>query len=104
MERVAELTAIVAREVADYANARDWKARSFFVADLERHIYAVIGIPDMPRPFPSQIDVMARVVGDKVVIEEDITDRPLYEALLQAGIPRHQLILVYAGDPLPDTQ
>lgn len=101
MERVHDLTAIVAHQVADYADADDWQARSFFIADLERQIFAVIGIPDLPRPFPARVDVMARLVGDKVLIEEDTTDRPLYEALVRAGIPRENIICIYRGETLP---
>jgi hypothetical protein len=48
--------------------------------------------------------VLARVVGDKVVIEEDATDKKLIDALLQRGIPRTQIVLAYAGEPLPDAE
>jgi hypothetical protein len=45
---------------------------------------------------------MARVVGDKIIIEEDRSfDKPLHEALMgNAGIPREQIILAYAGESL----
>jgi hypothetical protein len=45
---------------------------------------------------------MARVVGNKVIIEEDTTDRPLVEALIRCGIPREHIILVYAGETLAE--
>lgn len=48
--------------------------------------------------------VLARVVGDKVVIEEDTTHKKLIDALLQRGIPRSQIILAYAGEPMPDAE
>lgn len=48
--------------------------------------------------------VLARVVGDKVVIEEDNTDKKLIDALRQRGIPREQIILAYAGEPIPDAE
>lgn len=103
MERINELTAIVAREVASYADVDCWQCRVFFIADEKRQIYSVIGVPDYPREWSARADVIARVVGNKVIIEEDRTDRPLYEALMRAGIPREQMILVYAGEALPDT-
>jgi hypothetical protein len=40
------------------------------------------------RKRPAGVVVMARVVGDWVIIEEDRIDRPLVNSLLQAGIPR----------------
>lgn len=44
---------------------------------------------------------MARVVGDMVVIDEDITDRPLVNELVRAGIPREKIVLLYAGEQVP---
>jgi hypothetical protein len=41
-------------------------------------------------------------VGDKVVIEEDTTDRPLVNELVRAGIPREQIICTYIGEKLPE--
>jgi hypothetical protein len=42
-----------------------------------------------------------QIVGDKIVIEADFTDKPLYKALLNQGIPRDQIILAYAGETYP---
>ena len=46
--------------------------------------------------------VAARIINDKVIIDEDITDRPLWRELVRAGIPREQIILTYAGEKLPE--
>jgi hypothetical protein len=45
--------------------------------------------------------VMAHIEGDVVIIDEDLTDRPLVEALVRAGIPREKIVLAYTGEPLP---
>lgn len=102
MERVSDLTAIVEREVASYAEVDCWKCRVFFIADKQRQVYAVLAVDDLPRPHPAQIDVMARIVGNRILIEEDITDRLLVDALIEAGVPREQIILVYQGETLPE--
>lgn len=47
--------------------------------------------------------IHVRLVGDKVVIEYDDNDKPLVDALMQAGIPRTQIILAYTGEPVPET-
>jgi hypothetical protein len=47
--------------------------------------------------------LIIRIIGDKIVIEEDRDSDPLYEALMQAGIPREKIILAYAGESIPDT-
>lgn len=48
--------------------------------------------------------MLARIVGDTVIIEEDRTDKPLEERLIAAGVPREKIICAYAGDPYPDIQ
>jgi sulfur carrier protein ThiS len=45
---------------------------------------------------------MARIVGNRVVIEEDMTDKKLVDALQQRGILRDQIVLAYEGEPIPD--
>lgn len=37
-----------------------------------------------------------------IVIEEDINNKPLVDALVQAGIPREKIILAYAGETVPE--
>ena len=105
MDRIADLTAIVQHEVAAYA-VPAYKAQTYFVGDEKRQIYSVVVVPGDNYPIKTKagITVMARVVANKVVIDQDITDRPLYEALMEAGIPREQIILAYAGEKLPGEQ
>lgn len=101
MDRIIDLPAIVQQEVAWYASAHDWKGKSYSLEDDRHKMYAAVFVPDEDHPMkrPS-ITVMARIVGDKVVIDEDKTDRPLYEALMHAGIPREQIVVAYAGETL----
>jgi len=72
------------------------------ISDTEKQAYTVIIVPDAPRKYKSGVVIAARVIKDKVIIDEDITDRPLWEELVRAGIPREQIILAYAGEKLPD--
>jgi hypothetical protein len=98
------LTKIVRSEVEDYARATAHKASSYAISDIHRQIYAVVDVPDYPQKFPAQTIVMARILNEKVVIDEDITDRPLVKELVRAGIPREQIILAYAGESLPEAK
>lgn len=105
MDRVDELTAIVRQEVSDYARVRGWKSNVYYIEDDKRQIYTVIAVPapDHPLLAKASVTLLARVVEDKVIIDQDMTDRPLYEALVEVGIPREQIILAYAGETLPET-
>jgi len=101
MDRVIDLAAVVQRVIESYAG-RALKAVSYPFADHQRRIYGVVVVPDHPRPFKSRVVVMARIVDDTVIIDEDTTDRPLVDELVKAGIPRDKIVLLYAGEPAPE--
>lgn len=46
--------------------------------------------------------LIVQMIADTIIIEEDRNSKPLVEALLQAGIPRENIILAYAGEKVPD--
>lgn len=94
----SELKSIVQREVESYAKGRLWKAMTYPVCDLTRMIYSVVSVPDYPRRCNPNIIVMARIQGSRVVIDEDVSDRPLVNKLIRAGVPRENIVLIYAGE------
>ena len=88
------LKQIVREVVFGYAGGSP-VVRTYKLADEEHGVYAV-NIIDWPkRKRPPSIVVMAHVDGEKVIIEEDNTDRPLVDALVSAGVPREQIELAY---------
>lgn len=101
----AALPPIVKREVAAYAAVTDAPLRFVAVLDDVRHTYAVVIVPQGEMRVEQQpsVYVMARIENDYVIIEEDTDDKPLHEALMHnGGIPRAQIVLAYAGEPLPE--
>ena len=105
MERVIELAAMVRREVEDYCGPALGDTM-YFYENIENQEYIVVTVPDYnpKRRDYATVVVMAHIVGDVVIVDEDITDRPLYKELMHAGIPREQIILAYAGETLPKTE
>lgn len=102
MDRLAE---IVREEVEKYAgNGRGLNIILFPLLDDRRQTYAVNAVDYPTRDEVAMVIVLARVVGDKVVIEEDTTDKHLVDALLQRGIPRDKIVLAYEGEPIPDAE
>jgi sulfur carrier protein ThiS len=100
---MAGLVDIVREEVRKYAaGGRGLNLRLFFVGDELNHIYNVLDVEYPVRHDVAGIVVFARIVGDQVIIEEDTTDKPLVDALMQQGIPREQIVLAYQGEPVPD--
>lgn len=94
--------ALIRHEVSLYAG-ETFEGRLVANLDDNNKVYSVIAVPNYPREYPLEIVVMAQVIGDKVIIVEDRTDKPLVEALMvNAKIPREQIILEYAGEKLPE--
>ncbi|MDZ4765547.1 MAG: hypothetical protein SGI73_13435, partial [Chloroflexota bacterium] len=87
------LNQIVCEAVKLYADGgRGANIRLYFLRDEEQHVYAVNAVDDpMQSSYefeesPSGVVVIARVEGETVIIEDDATDKPLIDALLQRGV------------------
>ncbi|MCL4256443.1 MAG: XisI protein [Anaerolineae bacterium] len=99
------LTQILKESVRAYAgNGRGANILLFPILDDDHQIYAVTAVDYPTRDDVALVMVLARVVGDVIVIEEDTTDKKLVDALLQRGISRQQIVLAYLGEPLPDAE
>lgn len=102
MDQHLELTRILEQAIMGY-HTPVLKGKSYYFHDPKEQVFVVLGVPDhFPRKFDAGIVVMARVGGEKIVIEEDTTDRPLTRELMRAGIPREQIICTYLGETLPE--
>lgn len=93
-----QLIQAVKNEIALYAG-HSFTSQAYTLFDENNHRYAVVVIPDLPRPYPSRVIVMARIIDNKIFIDEDISDKPLVDALItNTDIAREQIVLVYAGE------
>jgi hypothetical protein len=99
MDKVDNLLLTVQHKIVDYVRPSP-TATAFFVENAEQHLFAVVSVPINDTQKTSVI-VMARVDDNRVLIESDKTNKPLADALLQAGIPREQIVLVYEGEAIP---
>src|SRR5688572_13049404 len=96
------LAQIVQAEVEQYAgNTHD--AQLYAISDWERQIFTIVAVPQLEEERPAWVMLMARVLGDTIVIEEDTAlDKPLHEALIiNQDIPREKIVLAYKGEKLP---
>jgi hypothetical protein len=83
-------------------SGRGANIRLFPVFDDEHQVYAVTAVDYPTHKDVAGVVLLARIVGDMVVIEEDATDKSLLDRLEANGIPRDKIILAYAGEPVPD--
>ncbi len=75
---------------------------SFLTINQEENAFAVITIAVVPGRRFAEADIIARCDHDLIVIELDVNNKPLVDALVQAGIPREKIILAYAGETVPE--
>lgn len=102
MDRVIDdLAAILQREVAGFHGAA-YKATTYYLDDPSAQVYVVLIVTDDAYPLPdtphAQIMVMARIQNDQIIIEEDITDKPLYDALIAAQVSPERIVRRYLGE------
>ncbi len=89
----ATLTAVM----AGYAG-RDLNGESFLTHSDDHTVMTVISDGDMRGQRFSMTSLVARIVDGHSVIEHDLNDKPLVNALLAAAVPRRQILLAYAGE------
>jgi hypothetical protein len=78
--------------------------KTFKLVNEAEQVYAVNILDTKDRQLEASVVVIARIQGDTVIIEEDLTDKPLVDRLVAAGIPRNKIILAYMGEPIPEIQ
>ncbi len=88
MDKVENLAAIVRREMIDYLGPA-LNGTLYFTENTDQQVYAILSVPHTPaRPY---IVMLVRILNERIVIETDITSKPLYEELRRAGIPDEQI-------------
>lgn len=75
---------------------------SYFTSNDDENIFTVIGIGKIGEKRIVNTGLLVRLDGAKIIIEEDINNKPLVDALVQNGVPREQIILAYAGEAIPE--
>ncbi|HLA44255.1 MAG TPA: element excision factor XisI family protein, partial [Aggregatilineales bacterium] len=84
---MGSLRDILVRELEKYVG-EGANALAFPVFDNQRQHYAIAIIDYPERTEPADVIILVRIAGDKIVVEEDMTDKKLVDALVQQGVPR----------------
>ncbi|MBC7812420.1 MAG: XisI protein [Burkholderiales bacterium] len=97
------LTEKVREVVAGYAG-KALNGKTYLTQSADRTVFTVVGIARVDGKRVSSVSLIARIVGDVIVVELDQNDKPLVDALVQASILREQIILAYKGEPVPEPE
>ena len=71
---------------------------SYLTTNADGTVFVIIGLGYIGDQQFVDTSLVARLVGGTIVIEHDVNNKPLIEALLVAGIPRDRIALAYAGE------
>lgn len=74
---------------------------SFLTSNQEEDIYTVLSYGWIHEEKFVNNGLVVRLRDDKIIIDYDMNDKTLYDALIQAGVPSEQIICAYAGEPAP---
>lgn len=81
---------------------QDLNGHSYLTRSVDGQVFTIVSIGVLRERHFAATSLVARVVNDRIVIDHDVNDKPLGDALVSAGIPRQQIVLAYAGESLGD--
>jgi len=98
----AQLRTHLLNEMAWYAAGGGDHAILRLIDDEPHGIYAVTATEHTDHAERAVLIMQARIEDELIIVDVDqVFDKKLYQRLLQAGVPREQIVLVYQGEPLP---
>lgn len=71
---------------------------SYPTVNADRTVFVVVGLGYIGDRHFVDTSAAARLTQSTIVIEYDVNNKPLLDALLAAGIARNQIVLAYAGE------
>jgi hypothetical protein len=99
---LSEKVTLIRDIITTYAKPALTGEMSYLTQNAEGTLFSVVDIDVIDGMHVADTGLVARIMGDFVIIEHDMNEKPLVDALIQSGIKRSQIILAYAGEPVPD--
>lgn len=91
------LKSIVEKEMREYAGEGINGYTTFTQSD-DQSIMSIVFVGQIRGEHFATVSIMVRIIGEQVIIEDDKTNKPLVDALVQVGIPREKITLIYEGE------
>lgn len=90
-------------EVLTGYTGKAFNGYSYLTSSADQRHFVVTSVGTVSGQRIVNTGLVVQLANNTIIIDRDINDKPLVDALLQAGIPRSQIILAYAGEPVPET-
>src|SRR5579885_1366314 len=85
------------RAMEGYAG-RALNGYSYLLGSPDMSVFAIVSVGHVQDRDIVDTGLMARVAGERIIIERDVNDKPLVDALIAEGIDRSRITLKYAGE------
>ena len=96
----ATLKRILMKELEGYTGA-GLNDVAYVTSNEAERIYTIVDFTTVRGKRLCSTVLVARLAGDRVVIELDRHDKLLVDALQARGVPETQIVLAYLGDAIP---
>lgn len=73
---------------------------AYLMSNAEETAFAVIASASVRGKPVVNTGILARIESGLIIIERDMNDKVVVDALVQNGVPREKIILAYAGETL----
>ncbi len=90
------------RKVIDGYAGKALNGHSYLTISPDEQVFTVVAVGKIEGERFVNVGLVVHLIADRIVIERDVNDKPLVDALIQAGIPRSQIVLAYAGEPVEE--
>jgi hypothetical protein len=99
MENLAN---IVRKAMSTYATEGE-NGYSYLTQTLDGDVFTVVYVSQQRGKTEIDTGLLVRIVNGRIIVLRDQNNKPLVDALLQAGVPREQIVLAYAGESVEET-
>ncbi len=99
---MGSLTSIVRDVMSGYAVEGE-NGYSYLTQNMDGDVFTVVYIGKYEGETSVDTGLLVRIMSNRVVILHDQNDKQLVDALMQAGVPRDQIVLAYAGESVEET-
>lgn len=102
MDSLTDKMNIIRKAIADYAKPPA-NGRSELTVSPDGKLFTVVDIYEYQGKRYADAGLIVRVTDQKIIVELGMNNKPVVDALVQAGISRSQIVLAYAGEPVEET-
>ncbi|MEO1290638.1 MAG: element excision factor XisI family protein [Chloroflexota bacterium] len=97
-----QIATVLKQELNKYVTV-GFKGRTELTSNQSETVFTLVTYGQIKGERFTFTSIIVSLMDETIIIEVDKNSKPLVDALVQAGIPREQIILAYIGEKVPET-